>query len=203
MDRWFRKLSIFCFVVAAFALLAHFTGLILRLTMDIRMVYPVDKLLKDASFLKGKDRLIYLLLKSNLIFGFCAQIFFLLAQFFIQLHDVSYVRKWMNVSAETQIKLLKENEKELIGLVDRIVPLIALFVFAFILVSEWAKTSVYMDMAELTSRITILPNLTLTVVSWAATFFVSLLISLIFLWYFRSRMLAIYGAVTMQTPAEQ
>lgn len=197
MERLFRKLSIACFVVAALSLLMHLSGIALRIMLDIRQVYVVDVLLdaQKASFLKGTDALIYHLLRTTIIYGTISQVMFVLAQLFIQIHDVVYVKKWMEITAETQIKLLKENEKDLIGLVDRVVPLIALFVFSFILVGEWVKTSMFMAEAELTQRIVLLPNLTLTVVGWAAAFFASLLISLVFLWYFRSRMLAIYHNV--------
>ena len=197
MERLFRKLSIFCFVVAAATLLVHFAGLALRLMMELRHVYAVDALLTvdELGFLKGKDKLIYFLLTNSISFGVVSMIMFVLAQLFIQLFDVIYVKKWMEVTAETQIKLLKENEKELIGLFDRIIPVIALFVFAFILLSELIKTSYFLQDAELTRRIVLLPSLTTVTVGWAATFFISLLISLIFLWYFRSRMLTIYGEV--------
>jgi len=197
MERLFRKLSIFCFVVAALSLLVHLSGLALRLMLELRHVYAVDALLSSAQldFLTGTDSLIYFLLKNSITFGIVTMVMFLLSQLFIQLFDVLYVKKWMEVTADTQIKLLKENEKELIGLVDRVVPVIALFVFAFILLGELIKTSSFMQHAELTRRIVLLPNLTTVVVGWAATFFISLLISLIFLWYFRSRMLTIYGAV--------
>ena len=194
MERTFRKLSIFCFVVAAVTLLMHLSGLALRLMMDMRHVYLTD-LLKDGSFLKGKDALIFHLLKNSTLYGLVCMGTFLLSQLFIQLHDVVYVKRWMEITAETQIKLLKENEKELIGLIDRVVPVIALFVFAFILISEWIETSVFMAYADLTRRVVLLPSLTLTAVGWAATFFLSLCISLVFLWYFRSRMLTIYSAV--------
>ena len=188
MERTFRKLSIFCFVVAALALLVHLSGLALRLMMELRHVYAVDVLLtaKELDFLQGTDKLIYFLLKNSISFGVVAQVCFLLAHLFIQLFDVTYVKKWMEVTAETQIKLLKENEKELIGLADRIVPVIALFVFSFILLGELIKTRPFMAYADLTRRVVLLPNLTAVCVSWAATFFVSLMISLIFLWYFRS-----------------
>lgn len=194
MERTLRKLSIFCFVVAALALLMHMSGLGLRLLMDLRHVYLTD-VLKDTSYLKGMDALICHLLKHSTAYGVVAMVMFLLAQLLIQISDVIYVKKWMEVTAETQIKLLKENEKELIGLVDRVVPVIALFVFAFILIGEWIRTSSFMQLAGLTRRIVMLPSLTLTVLGWAATFFVSLIISLVFLWYFRSRMLNIYNVV--------
>lgn len=194
MERTFRKLAIFCFVVAALALLMHMSGLGLRLLMDMRHVYLTD-VLEDTSYLKGMDALICHLLKYSTSYGAVAMGMFLLAQLFIQLFDVIYVKKWMEVTAETQIKLLKENEKDLIGLIDRVVPVIALFVFAFILVGEWIKTSSFMQLAGLTRRMVMLPTLTYTVLGWAATFFVSLVISLVFLWYFRSRMLTIYSAV--------
>jgi len=194
MERTFRKLSILCFVIAALALLMHLSGLALRLMMDMRHVYLTD-VLHNTAFLKGKDALIRHLLTSIPIYGAVSMVMFLLSQLFIQLFDVFYVKKWMEVTAETQIKLLKENEKELIGLVDRVVPVIALFVFAFILTSEWIKTSSFMAYAELTRRVVLLPTLTLTALGWAATFFVSLVISLVFLWYFRSRMLTIYNVV--------
>ena len=194
MERTFRKLSVVCFVLAALALLAHLSGLALRLMMDMRHVYLTD-LLKDTSFLSGKDALIARLLKSGTAFGFGAMGLFVLAQLFVQLSDVIYVKKWMEITAETQIKLLKENEKDLIGLIDRVVPVIALIVFAILLVSEWITSGSFMPYADLTRRVVMLPTLTLTALGWAATFFISMLTSLIFLWYFRSRMLTIYSAV--------
>ena len=194
MERKLRKLSIVCFVVAALALLMHMSGLGLRLLMDIRHVYLTD-VLADTSYLKGMDALICNLLKNSTLYGGIAMVMFLLAQLFIQISDVIYVKKWMEVTAETQITLLKENEKEVYGLIDRIVPVIALFVFAFILIGEWIKTNSFMQLAGLTRRVVMLPTLTLTVLGWAATFFASLVISLVFLWYFRNRMLNIYNVV--------
>lgn len=194
MERKLRKLSIVCFVVAALALLMHMSGLGLRLLMDIRHVYLTD-VLADTSYLKGMDALICNLLKNSTLYGGIAMVMFLLAQLFIQISDVIYVKKWMEVTAETQITLLKENEKEVYGLIDRIVPVIALFVFAFILIGEWIKTNSFMQLAGLTRRVVMLPTLTLTVLGWAATFFASLIISLVFLWYFRNRMLNIYNVV--------
>ena len=194
MERKLRKLSIVCFVVAALALLMHMSGLGLRLLMDLRHVYLTD-VLADTSYLKGMDALICNLLKNSTLYGGIVMVMFLLAQLFIQISDVIYVKKWMEVTAETQITLLKENEKEVYGLIDRIVPVIALFVFAFILIGEWIKTSSFMQLAGLTRRVVMLPTLTLTVLGWAATFFASLVISLVFLWYFRNRMLNIYNVV--------
>ena len=194
MERKLRKLSIVCFVVAALALLMHMSGLGLRLLMDLRHVYLTD-VLADTSYLKGMDALICNLLKNSTLYGGIAMVMFLLAQLFIQISDVIYVKKWMEVTAETQITLLKENEKEVYGLIDRIVPVIALFVFAFILIGEWIKTNSFMQLAGLTRRVVMLPTLTLTVLGWAATFFASLVISLVFLWYFRNRMLNIYNVV--------
>ena len=194
MERKLRKLSIVCFVVAALALLMHMSGLGLRLLMDLRHVYLTD-VLADTSYLKGMDALICNLLKNSTLYGGIAMVMFLLAQLFIQISDVIYVKKWMEVTAETQITLLKENEKEVYGLIDRIVPVIALFVFAFILIGEWIKTNSFMQLAGLTRRVVMLPTLTLTVLGWAATFFASLVISLVFLWYFRNRMLNIHTVV--------
>lgn len=197
MVRIYRQLSIFFFVVACLALLVHATALVLRLTMDIRNVFPVDYLsaLLAGVKLQGNDALVMFFLSKGVLCGLISQGAFLLSHLMLELGDVAHFKLNMPETCETQLELLKENEKTIWCLPDRIVPLALLCVCIGTLIGEWQRFGFLLanpNIVEMTRRAIILPSVTLAVLGWAGTFLCSLIISLVFFLYFRAEMLRLY-----------
>lgn len=197
MDRIFRRLSIFFFAAALLTLLVHATALVLRLSMDIRHVFPVDYLatLIPAAGLSGNDALIVFLLSNGVAYGIVSQVCFLLSQLMLELHDVGYMKQHMPENIDTQLKIINENEKALWGLLDRVIPLGVLIAYLVVLVGEWQRFGFLLtnpDYVAMTRRAIILPAVTAGAVGWALTVLGSLLISLLFLRYFRRTMIRLY-----------
>lgn len=197
MERVYRRLSITFFVFACLSLLVHATALVLRLSMDIRNVYPVDYLapLVATARLSGSDALIVFVLTRGVLFGIISQVCFLLSQLMLELHDVAYMKAWMPENAESQIKLLGENSKALVGLLDRAIPLVMLVAYLIVLLGEWKRFGFLLanpSYVEMTRRAILLPSFTAAAIGWTLTFLGSLLISLLFLKFFRRKMLRLY-----------
>ncbi len=197
MERVYRRLSIAFFVFACLSLLVHATALVLRLSMDLRNVYPVDYLapLVATARLSGTDALIVFVLSRGVLLGIVSQACFLLSQLMLELHDVTYMKAWMPDDVETQLKLLKENSKALIGLLDRAIPLLMLVAYLVVLLGEWKRFGFLLanpSYVEMTRRAILLPSVTAAAIGWALTFLGSFLISLLFLKFFRRKMLRLY-----------
>lgn len=197
MERVYRRLSVVFFVFACLSLLVHATALVLRLSMDIRNVFPVDYLapLVATARLSGTDALIVFILSRGMVLGIVSQGCFLLSQLMLELHDVAYMKAWMPDTVESQLKLLKENSKALVGLLDRAIPFLMLAAYLVVLLGEWKRFGFLLanpSYVEMTRRAILLPSVTVAAVGWGLTFLGSFLISLLFLQFFRRKMLRLY-----------
>jgi len=184
MERFYRKVSVLLLVIATIALALHMAGVVLRMNMDNHAVYAADLLgqLGTALALPPVDWLIVFVLQKTWLLGLIAQGCFLLSQLCIELHDVAYAKAWMGETAETQIEFLKNNEKSLLGFLDRLIPIAALLFLTVYLVQSWIGSLPLISLWTqwLTNRALRLSVISLTSAFWGAALVLSFIISFIF-----------------------